>query len=193
MEDIITDMLAYARPGEMKMTWLEADKLMTGVIGTVRRRIAEYEVHVSANSAPGLPTFPGDASKLRQLLSNLLVNALQAAAARPPGERRVTLQAELVMDAAGRQMRFRVCDNGDGIDRQVREHMFEPFYTTRTKGTGLGLAIVAQIAELHGARVELTTNTPTGTCAVLTLPLTPVAGTDTTADGALVGARRVSA
>ena len=193
MEDIITDMLAYARPGEMKMTWVEADKLMADVIGTVRRRIAEHGVHVDVDSASGLPTFPGDASKLRQLLSNLLVNALQAAAARPPGERRVTLRAELVMDAAGRRMRFRVCDNGDGIDPQVREHMFEPFFTTRTKGTGLGLAIVAQIAELHGARVELAANTPGGTCALLTLPLTPVSGTDTTTDGSFVDARRVSA
>lgn len=193
MEDIITDMLAYARPGEMKVAWLDAGKLMAGVIGTVRRRIAEYQVHVVANSAPGLPTFPGDASKLRQLLSNLLVNALQAAAARPPAERKVTLDAELVMEAAGRQMRFRVCDNGDGIEPQVREQMFEPFFTTRTKGTGLGLAIVAQIAELHGARIDLEANQPTGTCAVVTLPMTPVAGAVAAEDGVSAGERRVSA
>ena len=90
-------------------------------------------------------------------------------------------------------MCIRVCDNGDGIDPEVREHMFEPFFTTRTKGTGLGLAIVAQIAELHGARVELTANQPSGTCAVLTLPLTPVAGADTPEVDAAGDERRVSA
>jgi signal transduction histidine kinase len=173
MEDIITDMLTYSRPGELKTAWLSADKLLNGVIGTVRRRIAEYQAEVTVDCASGLPTFPGDASKLRQLLSNLLVNALQAAAARPVGERLVQVIVELAPEAESRQLCIRVCDNGDGIDPEVRERLFEPFFTTRTKGTGLGLAIVRQIADLHGGAVELTANAPTGTCAVLTLPMTP--------------------
>jgi signal transduction histidine kinase len=143
------------------------------VIGTVRRRIAEYGGDVTVVCPPGLPTFPGDASKLRQLLSNLLVNALQAAAARPVGERRVTVSADLELGPEGRRLRIDVCDNGDGIDPDVHEHLFEPFFTTRTRGTGLGLAIVRQIAELHGGSVTLTGNPPGGTCAVLTLPQTP--------------------
>lgn len=173
MEDIITDMLTFSRPGELNATWLSADKLISGVIGTVRRRIMEYQVEVGVECPPGLPTFPGDASKLRQLLSNLLVNALQAAAARPAGERYVVVRADLELQPSGRQLRIDVCDNGDGIDPEVRAHLFEPFFTTRTKGTGLGLAIVRQIAELHGGTVQLTENRPTGTCVVLTLPLTP--------------------
>jgi PAS domain S-box-containing protein len=173
MEDIITDMLTFSRPGELKTTWLSADKLINSVIGTVRRRIAEYEVEVSVECPPGLPTFPGDASKLRQLLANLLVNALQAVVARPLDERRVHLTAGLAMEPEGRQLRIEVCDNGDGIDPEIREHLFEPFFTTRTKGTGLGLAIVRQIAELHGGMVELRDNQPSGTCVVLTLPMTP--------------------
>lgn len=173
MEDIITDMLTFSRPGELNTTWLSADKLISGVIGTVRRRIAEYGVEVDVVCPPGLPTFPGDASKLRQLLSNLLVNALQAASARPVGKRRVTVSADLELGPEGRRLRLEVCDNGDGIDPDVREHLFEPFFTTRTRGTGLGLAIVRQIAELHVGSVELTGNRPHGTCAVLTLPQTP--------------------
>ena len=173
MEDIITDMLTYARPGELKTIWLDADKLLDGVIGTVRRRISEYEAEVVSSCPPGLPTFPGDASKLRQLLSNLLVNALQAAAVRPVGERQVVLSADVELTAAGRQICIQVCDNGNGIEPEVRERLFEPFFTTRTKGTGLGLAIVRQIVDLHGGEIELRTNVPQGTCAVLTLPLTP--------------------
>jgi PAS domain S-box-containing protein len=175
MEDIITDMLTFSRPGELNTTWLSADKLLNGVIGTVRRRIAEYEVDVEIDCPPGLPTFPGDASKLRQLLANLLVNALQAAVARPVGERRVVVSADLELQPEGRRLRIEVCDNGDGIDPEVREHLFEPFFTTRTKGTGLGLAIVRQIAELHAGTVELRKNEPCGTCVVLTLPQTPAA------------------
>lgn len=173
MEDIITDMLTYSRPGQLHLAWLSADKLLSGVVDTVRRRIAEYAAEVTVDCAPGLPTFPGDASKLRQLLSNLLVNAMQAAVVRPVGERRVQVTADLFSGADGSRLRIRVCDNGEGIEPQVRERMFEPFFTTRTKGTGLGLAIVRQLAELHGGAVELLANQPTGTCAVLALPLTP--------------------
>jgi PAS domain S-box-containing protein len=173
MEDIINDMLTYSRPGGLKTGWISPDKLLSAVIGTVRRRIIEYGVEVGTDCEPGLPTFPGDASKLRQLLSNLLVNAFQAVADRPEGERHVRVSAGLVIGPAGRSIRFRVCDNGPGIDPALRDRLFEPFFTTRTRGTGLGLAIVQQLAGLHGGTVELAANQPTGTCALLTLPLVP--------------------
>lgn len=173
MEDIISDMLTYSRPGELKTGWLSADKLIAGVIGTVRRRIVEYGAEVETDCPPGLPTFPGDASKLRQALSNLLVNALQATADRPPGVRRVIVDAALESAEDGRCIRFRVCDNGPGIDPAVRDRLFEPFFTTRTRGTGLGLAIVRQLVDLHGGRIDLLPGDGGGTCAVLTLPLVP--------------------
>ena len=97
----------------------------------------------------------------------------RAVVARPKGERRVQLSAGLELQPAGHQMRIEVCDNGEGIDPEIRDQLFEPFFTTRTKGTGLGLAIVRQIAELQGGRVELNDNQPSGACVVLTLPLTP--------------------
>lgn len=178
MEDIINDMLTYSRPGELKTAWLDADQLIAGAIGTVRRRIVEYAVHVDVICDPGLPTFPGDPSKLRQLLSNLLVNAFQAVAELPPGERHVTVQAALVLDGSGNRIRFRVCDTGEGIEPDIRDHLFEPFFTTRTKGTGLGLAIVRQITDLHGGDVRMLDNSPRGTCAELTLPVIPAGAAD---------------
>lgn len=173
MEDIITDMLTYARPGELKTAWLSADKLIAEVSGTVRRRVVEYGVDLETHCQDGLPTFPGDASKLRQLLSNLLVNAFQAVANRPEGERRVELVVDLFQQPAGRMVRFRTCDNGEGFDQAQQDRLFEPFHTTRTRGTGLGLAIVRQIATLHGGTVDLATNEPRGCCATLLLPLVP--------------------
>jgi PAS domain S-box-containing protein len=176
MEDIINDMLTYSRPGQLKTTWLSPDKLIAGVIGTVRRRIADYEVDVQIDCDASLPTFPGDASKLRQLLSNLLVNAFQAVADQPEGDRRVLVSADLLLDGAGHQIRFRVCDSGPGVDADARERLFEPFFTTRTKGTGLGLAIVRQIADLHGGLVRLIPEQPRGTCAELIMPVVPPGG-----------------
>ena len=177
MEGIITEMLTYARPGELETSWLSAEKLLNGVMSTVQRRITDFAAEVTLHCKPGLPTFPGDASKLRQLLSNLLVNALQATSVRPEGQRHVEIYADLVMTAGGHQLQFRICDNGTGIDADIQERLFEPFFTTRAKGTGLGLAIVRQIVDLHGGAVELTLNQPLGTCAVISLPLTPAVST----------------
>lgn len=190
MEEIIADMLTYARPGELRVEWLEADRLISGVLGTVRRRIDEYGAEVRVTCAPGLPTFPGDASKLRQLLSNLLVNALQAVAGRPAGSRHVSLTAGLATDHDCHAIRFTVCDNGSGIDTDVAERLFEPFFTTRTRGTGLGLAIVRQIADLHGTKVELAPNSPEGTCASIHLALARIPPRDQADDDDSIANRR---
>ncbi len=177
MEGIIDEMLTYARPGELDSAWLDAEKLINAVTGTVQRRLDEAGADLQVKIASGLPTFPGDASKLRQLLGNLIVNAIQACNSRPIGNRIVAVTAGLIMTDAGRRIEFRICDSGVGIDPGIAERIFEPFFTTRARGTGLGLAIVKQIADLHGATIQFEANQPAGTCAVLSLPLTPIATT----------------
>jgi signal transduction histidine kinase len=179
MEDIITDMLTFARPGDLRLEWLQPRKLLDGAVASVRRRIQEAGAAVEVTCTPGLPTFPGDASKLRQLLVNLLVNALQAVRSRPSGEGRVSLVADLQFAAGGTRIRFRVCDNGEGVDPSEVARLFEPFVTTRTKGTGLGLAIVRQIAESHGGAVSLLPSPSGGACAEVLLPVVPADHEDT--------------
>ena len=177
MEHIISDMLTYARPGELQVSWLDVEKLLNLSLGTVQKRILEQGVKVEVECAAGLPTIPGDTAKLRQLLSNLIVNSIQALGQRQPGDRHIRLRAALDALDSGRYMCIEVCDNGQGIGEQDTGRLFEPFFTTRSKGTGLGLAIVRQIVDLHGGYVELRNNQPAGTCAVLHLPLTPVVST----------------
>ena len=185
MEAILNDMLEYARPGEPSIDWLTADKLLNGALGTLQRPIEEYGADVFVHCDAGLPSFPGDARKLRQLLTNLMLNALQAVENRPTGERSVSVNAELAFAETGTAVRLQICDNGDGIAEDIRERLFDPFFTTRTTGTGLGLSIVKQIADQHGARIELGPNRPCGTCASVLLPVVPVgreAGDSTDAD-----------
>jgi nitrogen fixation/metabolism regulation signal transduction histidine kinase len=105
--------------------------------------------------APGLPAILGDATQLRQVIHNLVQNALDAVADRPDG--RVTLVTEAQRNDAGelRAVRLKVADNGPGFADKVLKRAFEPYVTTKTKGTGLGLAVVKKIADEHGARVRL--------------------------------------
>ena len=189
MEDILSDMLEYARPSALRVEWLNAKTLITAALGSVGRRIKESGIQVESNSGAGLPTFPGDARKLHQLLVNLILNAIQATESRPADDRRISIGAKLGFLESGTVIILDVCDNGDGIDEDIRARLFEPFFTTRAKGTGLGLSIVRQIAEQHGGTVELEPGPAGGTCARLVLPVAPQGGYPATvrADGAKAG------
>jgi signal transduction histidine kinase len=101
-----------------------------------------------------------DAEQLRQMLLNLVLNAIEAAG--PRGQVRIELQA------APREAIVRIFDSGPGPPPQIAERLFEPFATGKPEGIGLGLTVARQIAEAHGGR--LTFESAGGTCFCLTLP-----------------------
>src|SRR5205823_2500953 len=116
----------------------------------------------------------GDADRLRQVINNLLTNAVKFT---PPGGR-----IEVRLDATGGKARIRVVDTGQGIDSSFLPHVFDRFWqadssTTRVHGgLGLGLAIVRHITEMHGGRVEAESPGP-GRGATFTIEL-PLAEAD---------------
>jgi signal transduction histidine kinase len=131
---------------------------------------------------PRLPRILGDATQLRQVIHNLVQNALDAVADRPDG------QVELITTTARgehgelRAVRLTVIDNGPGFADKVLKRAFEPYVTTKTKGTGLGLAVVKKIADEHGARVR-----------VANLDDGPAGAADSGAAAGLGGPRRTGA
>ena len=172
MENILTDMLTYAKPEAVKIEWVNIDKLIDTTLLSLQKRIVEAGVNVAVRHRSGLPALPADANKLRQLFSNLIINAIQAAESRPAGERRIEIHSAPVTGERGNEVEVSICDNGEGLAEGV-DKLFEPFFTTRTKGTGLGLAIVRQIAEQHHGSVNLDQGEQ-GVCARVCLPTTPI-------------------
>ncbi len=138
--------------------------------------------HVRAQLAPALPEILGDATQLRQVVHNLLQNALDATAeiageARPP---RIDLATEAIryVDADGSTrtaVRLSLTDNGPGFSPAVLPRAFEPYVTSKPKGTGLGLPVVKKIIEEHGGRIELT-NRKDGPGAQVSVLLLRLAG-----------------
>ncbi len=171
MEEILSDMLTYSRPGALKPEWLTIDKVIDVAIGISQRRLDEYQVEVTTHFHPGLPTLLGDSTKLRQVFSNLISNAAQAIdGVENPS---IHIDALLELGPKGTGIRVEICDNGRGIEGDEREKLFEPFYTTSAKGTGLGLAIVKRILEQHQASIEIQANHRQGTCVIVVLPIAP--------------------
>ena len=171
MEEILSDMLTFSKPDALNQEWITIDRVIDMAINLSQRRIEEFEVQVSTQYHPGLPTLYGDATKLRQVFSNLISNAAQSTddIHRP----RISIDVMMELGANGTCIRVDICDNGCGIDPEERERLFEPFFTTRAKGTGLGLAIVKRILDQHHASIELLVNEPQGTRVSVVLPVSP--------------------
>ena len=95
--------------------------------------------------------------RIVQILSNLLMNALEAS----PDGGAVSLDASLGRDG---HLWLEVSDHGPGMSEEVRAQVFHPFFTTKSSGTGLGLSIAHRIVESHGGSIELETGPGAGAC-----------------------------
>jgi signal transduction histidine kinase len=172
---IINDILDLATidAGVMKLDLGPVDirTIMDTAADTVRERLAEHGLTLEISAAHELGSFTADERRLRQILYNLLVNAISFS---PEGET-VTLAAERRSDAVV----FRVTDRGPGIPTEIQDRVFDRFEThalgSRHRGAGLGLSIVRSFVELHGGTVQLDSAVGRGTTVVCAFPLGHVA------------------
>lgn len=110
-----------------------------------------------------------DCDRLRQVIRNLLENAIFASNGEGPVI--VTLEFDDNETSSNRRLRLTVADNGDGVPKDKRDEIFSPFFTTKTKGTGLGLAISRRIVESHNGRLFIDDNKTCGARFVVELPV----------------------
>jgi nitrogen fixation/metabolism regulation signal transduction histidine kinase len=153
MKQLVNEFRDYARLPAATMQSVDLNALVAEVLALYGVDIDSGRLQ--AHCEPGLPHIRGDATQLRQVIHNLVQNALDAVAGREGG--RVLLQTELARHEDGRPRvaRLKVSDNGPGFAEKVLKRAFEPYVTTKSKGTGLGLAVVKKIADEHGARVRI--------------------------------------
>jgi PAS domain S-box-containing protein len=169
MEGILVNLLDYSRESPLKPEWLHIDKLLDAATLIAQKTIEERGAHVTTRYQAGLPTLHGDGDKLRQVFSNLLVNAVQATEGIEDRAPEVLVSTYLELGADRPQIRIEIRDNGCGVEPGQEEKLFEPFYTKRAKGTGLGLAIVGRIIGQHHGSVHLERAEKRGTRAVVVL------------------------
>jgi nitrogen fixation/metabolism regulation signal transduction histidine kinase len=153
MKTLVNEFRDYARLPAAQLVPLDLNALVAEVLGLYAPAQEAGRLH--AEFERGLPHIVGDSTQLRQVIHNLVQNALDAVADRPEG--RVRVRTELARNEQGevRVVRLVVVDNGHGFSDKVLKRAFEPYVTTKSKGTGLGLAVVKKIADEHGARVRI--------------------------------------
>ena len=146
LEQLTNDLLEYVRTGEIRRAPVDPAALVRGAAAAVDPD--GDRITVDADGAP--PRFALDEGRMRQVLINLLDNAI---AAGPPVRASVR--------AAGDRLVVEVRDAGPGVAPDDLAHVFEPFFTKRTRGTGLGLAVARRVVEGHGGTIEAS-NQPGG-------------------------------
>jgi signal transduction histidine kinase len=165
----VTQLLSFARHAPPAGAPMRADELTRALVELFRADARAHSIKFDAHIDTQAMLDGAQATAVRDALTNLLLNALQAT----PAGARVRIEASVARD----ELIFAVTDGGAGVPAELRQRIWEPFFTTRQRGTGLGLAIVRKRMAEAGGSAQLARPQPTtGARFELRLPLTPVAG-----------------
>lgn len=160
MKALVNEFRDYARLPAARPQALDLNALVAEVLTLYAT--AQESGRLRTELTPDLPAILGDSTQLRQVIHNLVQNALDAVAERADGCVRLRTEVARTEQGELRAVRLQVLDNGPGFSEKVLKRAFEPYVTTKSKGTGLGLAVVKKIADEHGARIRLANLTRTG-------------------------------
>jgi signal transduction histidine kinase len=144
--EIVEEFLAYARPQAPERQSFDPAGIVGESVDLMAGIVAEKGVGVSIRPPERATWVVADPGQLRQILLNLVRNALEAA---PRGS-----DVVVGWETQGPTVALWVEDRGPGIPSEQRERVFEPFFTTKAEGAGLGLSIVRHLAEQNGARIS---------------------------------------
>jgi nitrogen fixation/metabolism regulation signal transduction histidine kinase len=142
----------YARLPAAQLAPLDLNALADDVLRLYTAAGGRVALH--ARLATDLPVVMGDRTQLRQMIHNLIKNAVEATDRVERPEIELVTEAPALPDGA-RAIRLLVRDNGGGFAPAMLARVFEPYVTNKPRGTGLGLAIVKKIVDEHGARIDV--------------------------------------
>jgi len=174
-------MLTYAGKAQSVMAQVNMAEVVDEMI-TMLKATTSQNVSIRANLSSDMPYIKGDASQLRQVIMNLIINASEAIG-EDQGVIKVSLaQTEIHAGQSdkdhngkiipvGRYICLEVTDNGCGMDNETRQRIFEPFYTTKFTGRGLGMSALLGIITAHKGTLQLSSQPGVGTTFKVYLPV----------------------
>src|SRR3954471_8968104 len=177
LDRVVGSVLDYARPSKGDAGAVDVNAVVKRTL-TVLASDRTEECELRTELTESLPPVRADAEQLRQVLINLVRNAVQAMGGQGTVQVVTRLRSERSSAALGRDpaapptdwIEIAVRDEGPGIAPQVQKHLFVPFFTTKDRGTGLGLAISQRVVEEMGGRIEVVSRPGAGSTFSLVLP-----------------------
>ena len=166
---IVEDLLNFARTSSSQKKKLAIEPIIEDVIGFVRHHSNLENIHIKTRFSPGVPPVLMDEKKIKQVLINLMMNAIHAVA--PKGTIGILTSFS---ESTGRVM-VEVTDDGHGIANKDLGRIFDPFFTTKPtgEGTGLGLSVSYGIIKGHGGHISVKSQPNQGATFTISLPGPP--------------------
>jgi C4-dicarboxylate-specific signal transduction histidine kinase len=166
--EVIARIRALVKKVPPRKNVLDINETILEVVALTRGQALKNGVSLLTQLSSDLPLIPGDRVQLQQVLLNLIINAIEAMSGVSEGRRDLVVGSGKD-DSHG--VLITVRDSGPGLDMEISDRLFNPFYTTKPNGMGMGLSICRSIIEAHGGRVWATPNLPRGATFHFTLPL----------------------
>jgi nitrogen fixation/metabolism regulation signal transduction histidine kinase len=167
MQQMVNAFSEYARAPDMNVTRFNLNQLVSEVADLYRSHQTRAEVKLDLDEQAAM--LEADRGRVRQILNNLMTNALEALDGVTAPRLEIVTRLEQAADAA--YAVITVSDNGPGFQRELLNRVFDPYVTSKPKGTGLGLAIVKKIVEEHGGRIDADNRPEGGARVRVVLPM----------------------
>nr|WP_151992838.1 two-component system sensor histidine kinase AtoS [Buttiauxella massiliensis] len=161
---VIQQLLDFARPQTGKWQAVNLNQILNDCLVLIKTKGVEARIDFLTRVDQSLTDIEADGEMLKQVILNILINAVQAI----PARGKIFIRTRRLGDTL---QILRIKDTGCGISEQIKSKIFDPFYTTKSSGTGLGLAISQRIINAHQGDIRFTSHPNKGTTFTLLLPV----------------------
>lgn len=148
--EVVQRLREFFRSGALRLARWAPEALVRGAVEPLGQRLQRHDIALRLHVEPGLPTVLADRLQMEVVLHNLAVNAIESLSASGAPRREIDIFAGLNPEGG---VRFSVQDTGNGVAPEMREHLFQPFATSKERGMGMGLVISRSIVQAHGGKM----------------------------------------
>ncbi|MBW2606620.1 MAG: response regulator [Deltaproteobacteria bacterium] len=181
ISDLVLDLLTYSKEREPEYENCPPNEIVNDVCELVEATAREHHIEIIKDFDLSIHEVLMDPRSIHRSLLNLVSNAIDACTADEDTSKKWQVHVKTVLEK-GNIIRFDVKDNGSGMSDEVRENLFESFFSTKKgKGTGLGLLVTRKLIEEHKGKIDITSELGKGTTFTIRLPYKELSNTDTTA------------
>jgi PAS domain S-box-containing protein len=175
LDRVVKTFLDFTRPVTLNLSDVNLTELVREIVTFVRPEAERLHVTINDVFEPGNFVMHADRDLLKQAMINVLMNGIEAMEPQGGGSMRVKIERSFSSSSGG-QCVVSFSDSGPGIPRESREKIFQLYFSTKKKGSGIGLAMAFRVTQLHGGKIEFTSEMGKGTTFLFLLPLRGVEG-----------------